>query len=120
MHWFWRGTIAVGVGGICGVLWNGPLLHFARSIVGWPVAYGIQVPLMKIGLPTGIERELVIGVWKLFVSYPPVIIVGLVTYLLLTRHYGPRPCDDETRCRKCGYILRGISEPRCSECGERI
>jgi hypothetical protein len=26
----------------------------------------------------------------------------------------------ETRCRKCGYILRGISEPRCPECGERI
>ena len=31
---------------------------------------------------------------------------------------GPR--DPETRCRKCGYILRGISEPRCPECGERI
>ncbi len=28
--------------------------------------------------------------------------------------------DNETRCRKCGYILRGISEPRCPECGERI
>jgi hypothetical protein len=30
------------------------------------------------------------------------------------------PWDGETRCRKCGYILRGISEPRCPECGERI
>ena len=28
--------------------------------------------------------------------------------------------DDDCRCRKCGYILRGISEPRCPECGERI
>jgi hypothetical protein len=28
--------------------------------------------------------------------------------------------DGETRCRRCGYILRGISEPRCPECGERI
>jgi len=28
--------------------------------------------------------------------------------------------DGETRCRKCGYILRGITEPRCPECGERI
>jgi hypothetical protein len=28
--------------------------------------------------------------------------------------------DTETRCRKCGYILRGLSEPRCPECGERI
>ncbi len=26
----------------------------------------------------------------------------------------------ETRCRSCAYILRGLSEPRCPECGERI
>lgn len=28
--------------------------------------------------------------------------------------------DSETRCRRCQYILRGLSEPRCPECGERI
>lgn len=28
--------------------------------------------------------------------------------------------DGETRCRRCRHILRGISEPRCPECGERI
>ena len=33
---------------------------------------------------------------------------------------GERRGDHETRCRKCGYILRGITEPRCPECGERI
>jgi hypothetical protein len=26
----------------------------------------------------------------------------------------------ETCCRRCDYILRGIPEPRCPECGERI
>lgn len=26
----------------------------------------------------------------------------------------------ETRCRKCRHILRGLSEPRCPECGEPI
>ncbi len=26
----------------------------------------------------------------------------------------------ELRCRKCRYVLRGLSEPRCPECGERI
>ncbi len=40
-----------------------------------------------------------------------------VGWLLLSRS---RPHDRETRCRKCGYILRGLAEPRCSECGERI
>ncbi len=28
--------------------------------------------------------------------------------------------DGHTRCGKCGYILKGLTEPRCSECGERI
>ena len=28
--------------------------------------------------------------------------------------------DYETRCRKCKYILKGLSEPRCPECGEPI
>ena len=28
--------------------------------------------------------------------------------------------NGETRCRKCRYILKGITEPRCPECGERI
>jgi len=28
--------------------------------------------------------------------------------------------DGYTRCGKCGYILKGLTEPRCSECGERI
>jgi hypothetical protein len=30
------------------------------------------------------------------------------------------PFDRETRCRQCAYILRGIPEPRCPECGEKI
>ena len=28
--------------------------------------------------------------------------------------------DGECRCRKCGHILRGLSEPRCPECGAPI
>lgn len=28
--------------------------------------------------------------------------------------------DGETRCRTCHHILRGLSEPRCPECGEPI
>ena len=32
----------------------------------------------------------------------------------------PRQPDDECRCRKCKYILRGMTEPRCPECGEQI
>ena len=30
------------------------------------------------------------------------------------------PQDGHTYCGHCGYILKGITEPRCPECGERI
>lgn len=28
--------------------------------------------------------------------------------------------EGEPRCRRCRHMLRGISEPRCPECGETI
>lgn len=36
---------------------------------------------------------------------------AVLVYALL-----PGPRGTETRCRKCGYILRGISEPRSRAC----
>jgi hypothetical protein len=33
---------------------------------------------------------------------------------------GRRPRDGQTRCGGCGYILRGVREPRCPECGRSI
>lgn len=44
--------------------------------------------------------------------------LAVALYVGLSTSQGSR--DRETRCRNCGYILRGISEPRCPECGERI
>ena len=55
------------------------------------------------------------------VSHLPSVLVALVVFGVVTKFLGPsRSVDAETRCRKCGYILRGIPEPRCSECGEQI
>lgn len=34
--------------------------------------------------------------------------------------WSPDATDGELHCRRCGYILRGLSEPRCPECGEQI
>jgi hypothetical protein len=59
-------------------------------------------------------------------SYPAVQMPMAVTltaaacfgWLLL--FLSERRGDNETRCRKCRHILRGLSEPRCPECGERI
>lgn len=49
------------------------------------------------------------------------LLVGPLVASLLTYALCPREKKDgHTRCGKCGYILKGLTEPRCSECGERI
>ncbi len=46
---------------------------------------------------------------------------GPIVACVLTHVLTPREVKDgHTRCGKCGYILKGLTEPRCSECGERI
>lgn len=45
---------------------------------------------------------------------------AVIVYHFVAKRYGGIRDDNETRCRKCGYILKGITEPRCSECGEWI
>jgi len=55
----------------------------------------------------------------LFVVPPVLFATGAFT-LLESHRRAARRGDDETRCRRCGHILRGLTEPRCPECGERI
>ncbi|MBI4719011.1 MAG: hypothetical protein HY763_14490 [Planctomycetes bacterium] len=45
-------------------------------------------------------------------------VAALTGWVLMT--LGERHGDGETRCRKCRHILRGLSAPRCPECGEPI
>ena len=44
------------------------------------------------------------------------IALGIYSLMRFRRH---RP-DGNTYCGVCGYILKGLSEPRCPECGTRI
>jgi len=73
----------------------------------------LQVPESVTG---GVAGAVVIMV----LMFLPVWVVAFGTFGILSRLFGPEAPDGETRCRKCGYILRGITEPRCPECGERI
>ena len=98
MHWFWRGAIAVGAGLLCYGLWYLMWLWGGKHLqmIPWP-------PLLIV------------------VQLTSPIIIPVVVYGLLTYRYGPQAVlERETRCRKCQYILKGITEPRCPECGERI
>lgn len=98
MHWFLRAAIA--------------------CLASW--AAGVVLVIMVTLLAPA-------GVTSVFIQLLPYLVMStmvaaaLTVYGLLTRrYYARRPFDGETRCRRCGYILRGISEPRCPECGERI
>lgn len=51
---------------------------------------------------------------------PVAFIAFLVVHTILAYRLVPVADDGEPRCRKCGYILRGLREPRCPECGEPI
>jgi hypothetical protein len=100
-HWFWRGTVAIVVGTL-------PYVVFVASSPSPPRLF--KMVQRYLGeLPT---------IWLVLVF--PGIATAITAYGLLTRFWGAQVTDGETHCRKCGYILRGIPEPRCSECGERI
>jgi hypothetical protein len=103
MHWFWRAVIA---------------------ILGGCVYGGISISLLK-----SMHRSLLARLSKfsedplrtVLVYFLPAILLAVLLYAILTHYLGSfRRTDHETRCRKCQYILKGISEPICPECGEQI
>jgi len=98
--WYWRVVTALVAGILCGA----PVIVLLQWIQSLTMAYlsGRWDDLAFLGMIGG-----------------GFSLVGVVVYGALTRWLRVAQ-DNETRCRKCGYILRGITEPRCSECGERI
>ena len=109
LHWAWRTTVAVLIasayGGMSITVFENYHEWVAEQIAGgWPPPDSWRYPVAG-----GIA-------W-----FAPITLLAFAVYGLLTRFFGPtHDSDNETRCRRCGYILRGITEPRCPECGERI
>jgi hypothetical protein len=93
----------------------------------------LNLPIFDIGTWHDMSSQHIFSDWDMLIyiaknlelgNHIRVIILGLlamISWISLTRWYGPgaKPIN-ECRCRKCGYILRGISQPRCPECGEVI
>ena len=106
MHWFSRAVMAVVVGSAFGTVWFGePSLRL------------ISTGSFNSALSAGLSDRLAFGVTLM---WPP-IVVALAAYGLTTRYFMSKTAPfGETRCRKCNYILRGLTEPRCPECGEGI
>jgi hypothetical protein len=107
LHWFWLGTLAAAVGLVINWVCLGFLIHNGsfESMVNrfW----------RRIGVQDAVVMTLLV-----FASMPAMI-ATFGMYGLLTRRFGS-PDDGELHCRRCNHILRGLSEPRCPECGEPI
>ena len=113
LHWFWRAAIAM----ILGCAYSALSTTTTR---GWHRSVAAAIEEMLGGDP-GVRWGWESGVAATIAWFAPVLLIAFSVYGLLTWWLGPRgSLDGETRCRKCGYILRGITEPRCPECGERI
>ncbi len=108
LHWFWRVVIATMAA--CEVL--GFFIAFHDKALGWAM-HKVNAFFNPGWGPETVAVPVVLGV--------PTVLIAFGVYAVLTKYLGPSTFgDNETRCRRCGYILRGITEPRCPECGERI
>ncbi len=58
--------------------------------------------------------------YRTLVFWIPMGTLGCLVTAIIYSYIKRAKDDGECRCRKCGYILKGISEPKCPECGEQI
>ena len=86
----------------------------ASLFVGWHNAVNYLVSLMYTPNTAWIAMPIGVGASAL----PGIVAAGLMMAIGVRR--GHQREVSETRCRKCEYILRGLREPICPECGERI
>ena len=103
----WPLTVGLLVTAICGAaLWESVVLALQE-----PVAR-----IMPAILSDRVFHVSLDGLTAAVIALP-----GLVVALVLALYRrGHRSADAEPRCRTCGQILRGLTEPRCPECGTRI
>jgi hypothetical protein len=113
MHWYWAAAISfVAAYGVL-ILWTWLCIRgqlWDQNNAPLEPAYRGCFEFVRRIAPRGAAHF--VGVWFDI----PFFAAALVTYELLRRPARHEPL----RCLKCGYILKGLSEPRCPECGERI
>jgi hypothetical protein len=69
------------------------------------------------------ERRAMVGytIVEVSAAFAPALVSSALVCLLMLRLMKRRwAIDGYTRCGNCGYILKGLKEPRCPECGTEI
>ena len=70
------------------------------------------------GLRPGARLHVPVLEFVFGLAYPFSTLVAVGVYTLLA--FRRRPPDGNTYCGSCGYILKGLTVPRCPECGKPI
>ena len=126
MRWYWAMLISFVSAWVASFLWalltqRGTLVDQYEAPLEWLLCGYLRLAKVLTGdpgsadygiLPTTTLQLYLYGAWFLV----PFFVAALLAYAYLRR----RKRSEYLRCPKCAYILKGLSEPRCSECGERI
>jgi hypothetical protein len=116
IHWYWAALISFVAAYAATLLWE--LLTLRSAYVG--EHYAPLEPAFRayIYWTTAIAGDVPIVAGYLYAAWfrVPFFVAALLTYAFLRR----RKPSEYLHCPKCDYILKGLSEPRCPECGERI
>ena len=112
MHWGWRAVTTTAFGCVFSLV-SALLFDQGRKTILYGVEFFGEALPFELWTRQGSHQ---VAIWCFWVG--PIVVVTAAFYGILT-HY-TRLFDHETRCRKCSYILRGLTEPRCPECGEGI
>ena len=76
-----------------------------EKLVNW------ALPGDPSGRGLGLVADALVGV---IIAAPGVLVA--IALALYVRDLNP----GETRCRRCGQVLKGLTKPRCPKCGEAI
>jgi hypothetical protein len=120
-------TLAVAAMGAETVLVSGPtiaVLGVAVMVLGWVGRYGWAVGLGASHLAICILFVVMVNAFRLSPrsAYAPFLGVGvpyalgLAAVTVLASRRSPRE-ERPWECDGCGYLLVGLNEPRCPECG---
>jgi len=94
--------------------WSGFEDQYLQRVCDWPMRMLDRYYEGEV-MPLRVETD-VPWLVRFAVSCAAPLAGAVIAYQVVARA-APRPKDVETRCRSCGYILKGLSCPRCPECG---
>src|SRR5437667_7014423 len=115
MHWFWRAAIAWCLAWAVAFWWTtGRSQADASRLTNSLYSLIVADPPSGYGWSAG-NKALLWNVLGSCIYHSPPVLAALLAYGALTKRHRSSAAQKETRCRKCGYILRGITEPRCPE-----